>query len=361
MTLRAILLLYAPLAMAQVQLQFAGQPVATSRGPFQWTSVVQLLNGDSLMIGSGPAVTFQNSNPMSKITLSAVGPAAFQNAEPSDGLPVLGGSGNDVPAAAAVDPSGNIWIVGSTNSDDFNLVNPIIGQKAPYRTDGFVIELDPTGTQLLFSTYLAGQKPSPPGCQVCTAQTGATSIAIDSAGNVYVGGTTNEPDFPTTPGAYMTAANAASEGVLEVISDAFVTKISPAGKLVYSTSLGTGNGFCEGSSCLGFVNSASAVSLAVNVLGVLTVALSETGSPAVSIGTLSVNASKFTLLPPLAIGGTMGQPVIAEDSSGNVNVLERYAFSSQTGETFGLYAGKIAPDGSLVYVTDLGLQHKEPM
>ena len=61
-----------------------------------------------------------------------------------------------MPQAAAVDPSGNVWIAGNTDSDDFNLVNPIVVQKVPYRTAGFVIELDPTGNNLLFATLSGG-------------------------------------------------------------------------------------------------------------------------------------------------------------------------------------------------------------
>jgi hypothetical protein len=92
MTLRAILLLYAPLSMAQVQLQFAYQLYPESRGPFQYTSVVQISSGDSLMIGSAPATTFQNPNPVRQITLAAVGAAMFQGYEssnPSDRRPPL--------------------------------------------------------------------------------------------------------------------------------------------------------------------------------------------------------------------------------------------------------------------------------
>ena len=55
----------------------------------------------------------------------------------------------------AVDSEGDIWIVGQTNSDDFALLNPIVGQKVPYRGAGFVLELAPNGS-LLFSVYLAG-------------------------------------------------------------------------------------------------------------------------------------------------------------------------------------------------------------
>ena len=86
--------------------------------------------------------------------------------------------------------------------------------------DAFVTELNPTGTALVYSTYLGG-----------TDGNNGNGIAVDTAGNAYVTGTTESTDFPTTPGAFQTTYG--GDG------DAFVTKLNPTGTaLVYSTYLG---------------------------------------------------------------------------------------------------------------------------
>src|SRR5207244_10403011 len=71
------------------------------------------------------------------------------------------------------------------------------------------------------------------------AADGGTGIAVDAAGNAYVTGDTNSADFPTTAGAFQTTSSGGT--------DAFVTKLNPAGSaLVYSTFLG-GSSFDQGS------------------------------------------------------------------------------------------------------------------
>src|SRR5206468_1477556 len=55
-------------------------------------------------------------------------------------------------------------------------------------TDAFVTKLDPTGSALVYSTYLGGT-----GLFI----EGASGIAVDGAGNAYVTGTTSSRDFPT--------------------------------------------------------------------------------------------------------------------------------------------------------------------
>ncbi len=132
----------------------------------------------------------------------------------------LGGSQGDVGYAIAVDSSGDTYVAGQTCSTDFPTVSPEQAANAG-QCDAFVTKLNPTGTALIYSTYLGGSG----GDQ-------ANGIAIDSTGNAYITGITNSTNFPTTAGSFQTTYQGGD-------SDAFITKLNPAGSaLVYSTYLG---------------------------------------------------------------------------------------------------------------------------
>ena len=132
----------------------------------------------------------------------------------------LGGHGADVGQAVAVDSSGNAYVTGNTRSSNFPTVNPVESTPAG-QGDAFVAKLDPTGSTLLYSTYLGG-----------SAFDSGFGIAVDSSGSAYVSGDTASSDFPVTPGAFQTTLSGGS-------SDVFLTKLDPTGsKLVYSTFLG---------------------------------------------------------------------------------------------------------------------------
>jgi uncharacterized protein (TIGR03437 family) len=95
--------------------------------------------------------------------------------------------------------------------------------------DGYVAKLRPDGSSLVYSTYLGG-----------TELDGVSSIALDGAGNAYVGGFTNSVDFPTTTGAFQPAATSEPRLFFGRFYPrfGFLTKLDPAGALVYSTYLG---------------------------------------------------------------------------------------------------------------------------
>jgi len=72
----------------------------------------------------------------------------------------LGGSGTDVANGIAVDSAGDAFLTGYTSSADFPVMNPV---QATYGGgggigDAFVTGLDPSGSSLLFSTFLGGSK-----------------------------------------------------------------------------------------------------------------------------------------------------------------------------------------------------------
>ncbi|HYS17149.1 MAG TPA: SBBP repeat-containing protein [Candidatus Binatia bacterium] len=144
----------------------------------------------------------------------------------------LGGSGFDQGFGIAVDSTGNAYVTGVTTSTNFpttaGAFQTATGGPADSQIDAFVTKLNPTGSGLVYSTYLGGN-----------GFDEGFGIAVDSTFNAYVTGFTSpaadpsSPNFPTTPGAFQTVFGGGPS------SDAFVTKLNPAGSaLVYSTYLG---------------------------------------------------------------------------------------------------------------------------
>jgi hypothetical protein len=137
----------------------------------------------------------------------------------------LGGSEGDAASGIAVDSAGNAYVTGTTGSTNFPTVNPVQSANAGL-SNVFVAKINPTGSALVYSTYLGG-----------SYFDNGYGIAVDSAGNAYVTGVTTSNNFPTTPGAFQTICNGGSNCGL--YGDAFVAKIDPEGSaLVYSTYLG---------------------------------------------------------------------------------------------------------------------------
>lgn len=127
--------------------------------------------------------------------------------------------------AIAVDSTGDAYVGGTTSSRNFPTTTGALetNDPAPSVDNGYLSELNPAGTGLVFSTYLSGGD----GSQVA-------GIALGPQQNVYVTGTTQSVNFPTTPGVYQRGSYGAQ--------NTFVSEFAPSGSLVYSTYLGgTGN------------------------------------------------------------------------------------------------------------------------
>jgi hypothetical protein len=160
----------------------------------------------------------------------------------------LGGGGDDLGSPSgvqgiAVDPEGNAYITGATDSVDFPVTPGALQTKLlggsgvfgcfifqvrhPLPGDAFVTKLNPSGDAIVYSTYLGG---SDDDC--------GEGIAVDPSGNAYVAGETLSTDFPITKGAFQPACASCSSGLV----DTFAAKLNRDGSaLVYSTYIGGNN------------------------------------------------------------------------------------------------------------------------
>jgi len=100
----------------------------------------------------------------------------------------LGGSGEEGGAQIAVSPRGRAYIVGGTESSDFPTARPAQASLRGTK-DGFLVEVGPAGTSLLFSTYLGGGK-----------RELFEDVALDAKGAVILSGLTSSDDFPIVRG-----------------------------------------------------------------------------------------------------------------------------------------------------------------
>ena len=138
------------------------------------------------------------------------------------GGPGTDDAGSDTVDGIAVDGSG-IYVTGFSASTSFPVVNGGYSGTLSGGQDVFVAKLNPSGSQLLYSTYIGG-----------TNDDYGEGIALDPTGNAYVTGHTMSAGFPTTMGA--------AKVTISGTQDAFLLKLNSTGSgLLYSTYVG-GNG-----------------------------------------------------------------------------------------------------------------------
>jgi hypothetical protein len=134
----------------------------------------------------------------------------------------LGGSGQETANSIALDPNGNVYVIGETNSSNFPTLNAYQSSLKAGK-DAYVAKLNPSGNGLLYSSFLGGSGD----------ETGF-GLDVDSTGNAYLSGSTSSADFPILNGYQITYGGG---------TDGFVTKlntnISGPSSLLYSTYQGS--------------------------------------------------------------------------------------------------------------------------
>jgi phospholipase C len=180
-------------------------------------------SGNAYVAGETASINFPTMNPTQSAFAGGVSDAFVTKFNPAGSALVystyLGGSNEDIAQKIAVDGSGDAFVTGVTSSTNFPTSNPLQPAYGGGPFDAFVAELNPSGSALVYSTYLGG-----------SGDDEGNGIAVDSTCNAYITGGSNSTDFPT-----MDPLQPASGGGY----DAFVAKINSSGSaLVYSTYLG---------------------------------------------------------------------------------------------------------------------------
>jgi hypothetical protein len=219
----------------------------------------------------------------------------------------LGGAGEDSGLALALDPAGNAYITGATESADFPTTGRAFDRTYNGGVDGdaFVTKLDASGSALGYSTYLGS-----------TGGWGDWGYGIvQSEGNAYVTGLTRAADFPTTPGAFDRTYGGG-------YGDVFVTKMSEDGSaLVYSTFLGAESDEAGLAIAVDRAGSAFATGFAGQGFPTTPGAYDETCDNSVAFVT-KLNAAGSGLVYSTCVGGSIddGAWSVAVDPTGSAYV-----------------------------------------
>jgi hypothetical protein len=130
----------------------------------------------------------------------------------------LGGSGAEAAEGIAVDGSGSFYVTGWTTSSNFPRAQSTVAKQSG--EDAFVSQYTPDGREFVYSRYVGGD-----------SHERAFAIALDGTGGVYVGGRTDSTTFPRALGLQNDQPG----------TDAFLTRLGPAGVISFSTYLGGSN------------------------------------------------------------------------------------------------------------------------
>jgi hypothetical protein len=145
--------------------------------------------GSAYVTGNATSADFPAAGPRRADAPGAGNPNAFVAKLGASGALVysqlLGGTGTDAGNAIAVDSEGRAYVTGSTASPDMHTKRAVQPGLAG-ASDAFVAALSPSGSSLVFSTYLGGSD----------ADAGL-ALALGGSNAVYVTGQTASPDFPT--------------------------------------------------------------------------------------------------------------------------------------------------------------------
>ena len=297
------------------------------------------LTGSAYVTGSTGSANFPTLSPYQATLQGGFNDAFVTKLTPAGAALVystyLGGSGEDIGRAIAVDGRGSAHVTGYTGSPNFPTQSPFQAtfQGGP---DAFATKLTPAGSALSYSTYLGGS-----GSDI------AQGIALDGAGAAYVTGSTASMAYQAT---YQGG-----------VSDAFVTKLQPPGLLFVPTApcrvadtrnaagpfggpvlaANTARDFVIPSGSCGIPSTATAYSFNVTVTPIaslLYLSMWPTGQPLPVVSTLNALDGRWTANAAIVLAGTSGAvSVFASGATHAILDIDGYFIAPDASEALAFY------------------------
>ncbi len=224
----------------------------------------------------------------------------------------LGPNNLATPVAISLDASNNAYVVGSTISTSFSLINGIEGfstEGSQYQAgsdyDILLAEIDSQASSELIATYLGG-----------SGNNTAASIALDANANIYVTGSTDSIDFPVSQGSF--------QQIIGGNTDAFILKIAPEAAAAVSLSPFSLDYSVQS---LGTISASQTVllrnmgSATLNITSITASAgfaqTNDCGNSVPAAGTCTMSVT----FSPTAVGTDSGSVSIMDDAAGSPHVI----------------------------------------
>jgi Bacterial Ig-like domain (group 3)/Chitobiase/beta-hexosaminidase C-terminal domain/Beta-propeller repeat len=340
-----------------------GSSDGSSLGNYYWTNPIVVDKSGNVYVagftdsGNFPVTSgaYQTKNNGTfNITVSKLNPTATALLYST----YLGGDTISISEGLAVDSTGNAYVAGYTSDTDFPVTSGAFQtiNKADTNTttsadavnNGFLTKINPTGTALVYSTYLGGTTGPWGGDHIY-------SLALDSSDDAYVAGGAMSSDFPVTSNAYQPTNHGATHccDYTTYTSNGFLTEFNPAGSaLIYSTYLG-GSGTQNPGGAGGFGDEAYYVALGPNQNAYIVGYTSSSNFP-VTAGAFETTYTSqqntgFVADFDLGAAPTTGDSITALAASAN-SVSPGTALSFTA--TVTPASGSTVPTGSVVFSVD---------
>jgi len=215
----------------------------------------------------------------------------------------LGPNNNANPQSIVLDANNDAYVLASTSSNSFGIVNGIEGYSGG--NDLLLVEIDPLASTELFATYLGGSADESPA-----------GIAIDSSNSLYLAGATDSSDLPVTETAFQSIPGGNTDAFLMKIGSASAPSVTLNPYSLQYPSQAVGSTSTAQSVLLRNMGSAA--------LAISSITATENFSVSDNCGTNVAAAGSCTLsvtFTPTAAGSLSGSIVIQDNGAGSPHVV----------------------------------------